>query len=115
MVVYQLEISRVLGSFSMVVAGKRRVHYKYGVAAGIRGWGPKRDPCTVHGGAAGPCHSSFGCDLTPDPEEAGQRIAGVVITIVGPPSLPYHRVEFSAISTKIGTNGTGIGGSANLS
>ena len=51
-------------------------------------------PCTVHGGAACPCHSSFGCDSTPDLEEAGQRIAGVVIAIVGPPSLPYHRVEF---------------------
>jgi hypothetical protein len=78
----------------MVVAGKRRVHYIIGVATGVRGWGPKRGPCTVHGGAVGLYHSSFGCDLTPDPEEAGQRIAGVVIAIVGPPSLPYHRVEF---------------------
>ena len=99
----------------MVVAGKRRVHYIHGVAAGARGGGPKRGPCTVHGGAAGPCHSSFGCDSTPDPEEAGQRIAEVVIAIVGPPSRPYHGLSFPAISTKIGTNGTGIGGSANLS
>ena len=30
--------------------------------------GPKRGPCTVHGGAAGPYHSSFGCDSTPVPE-----------------------------------------------
>ena len=67
----------------MVVAGKRRVHYTHGVEAGVRGWGPKRGPCMVHGGAVGPCHSSFGCDSTPDPEEAGQRIAGVVIAIVG--------------------------------
>ena len=43
----------------MVVAGKRRVHYTYGVAAGVRGWGPKKGPCTVHGGVVGLCHSSF--------------------------------------------------------
>ena len=62
----------------MAAAGKRQVHYTYGVAAGVRRWGPKRGQCTVHGGAVSIYHSSFGCDSTPDPEEAGQRIAGVV-------------------------------------
>jgi len=100
----------------VVVTGKRQVHYIHGVAAGVRGWVPKTGPCIVHGGAVGPCYSSFGCDLKPDPEEAGQQITRVVIAIVGPPSLPYHRVEFpSHFYHKIGTNGTRIGGSANLS
>ena len=64
---------------SIVVAGKGRVHYIIGVAAGARGWIPKRGPCTVHGGAVG----LYGCNLTPDLEESGKRISGVVIVIVG--------------------------------
>ena len=84
----------------------------HGVAAGARGWGPKRGPCTIHGVAAGPYHSSFDCDLTPDPEEAGQRIvvipgnrgilpAAKMVTgplrknstydfLLTPPPKPYH-------------------------
>ena len=40
--------------------------------------GPKRGPCIVYGGAVGPCHSSFGCDSTPDPEEAGRFVLVMV-------------------------------------
>ena len=60
-------------------------------------------------------HAEYNGWTTRNAEEAGQQIAEVVVAIVGPPSRPYHGLSFPAISTKIGTNGTGIGGPENLS
>ena len=48
--------------------------------------GPAERWCTdlsVERPEASTYHSSFGCDSTPDLEEAGQRIAEVVVAIVG--------------------------------
>ena len=77
----------------MVVAVKRRVH-TWGGGRGERR-GPKRGPCTLRKVEEEPEAPAIllCCDSIPDLVEAGQRIAGC-ITIVGPPSRPYRRVEF---------------------